>query len=137
MLLILYGCTQNAKDNTAMIGAKEESVPSSSQEKYNEYLLLMSEEQRSEFLKLETDIERNQFLQFQGLEQQKYLQQHLGQGMGPQQVLELLGKPVIQETELTLQDKKIKWTYFFFNGIRNVQYAVFFEQGQVKKWEIQ
>ncbi|NUM33799.1 MAG: hypothetical protein HUU50_04615 [Candidatus Brocadiae bacterium] len=130
----LTSCTQSTKERALVIETPAEPKVGPTNEKYNEYLLLMNEQQRSAFFKCQNDGERERFLQSESLDHQKYLKQNLKKGMASEKVLEILGNPVMKEVNMSLAGKESRWTYSQFNGYRSVQYHVIFINNKLKEW---
>lgn len=132
----MCGCGQSAKWPEPPATTQQTAKPTPVPEKYNEYLLIMDDNQRARFFKLESAAERDRFIEAEGIQQKKYLDEHLRIGMTPEKVEELLGRPLINETEMDVQNKKMQWVYRVFNGYRNVKYLVWFKNDKVTDWKV-
>ncbi len=104
--------------------------------KYNPYLLLMNDQQRAHFFKLSSDLHRDRFLQAQGIKQKKVLQQTLQEGMSTQDVLKILGNPIVTERNKDIIEDETRWIYKEFNGYRNIQYAIIFQNDKLTHWKL-
>lgn len=136
LTVALVACTQSTKDVSTVDQISKEKKQDPLDEKYNPYLLLMSEDQRARFFKLESDHYRESFLRAEGLEQQKYLNDHLKKGMPLKKVQELLGGAHTKQVDMFVEGKETTWIYSDFNGYRKIKYATIFLNDQLVRWKV-
>lgn len=133
----VIGCGQNAKwPETTSKSEASAQTQRTFPEKYNDYLLLMEPEQRARFFRLEMDGDRERFIQGEGIQQKKYLNDHLTVGMSSEKVEELLSRPMVSDVDMTPQGKKMQWVYSHFNGFRNIKYIVIFQNNRLTEWKV-
>jgi hypothetical protein len=136
-VMLFCGCGQSAKWPEQTAAPQPTTQPTTPvQEKYNEYLLIMNDSQRARFFKLESVAERDRFIEAEGIQQKKYLDDHLRVGMAPEKIEEILGRPLVNEVEMGTQRQKMQWVYRVFNGYRNIQYLVWFKNNKVTEWKV-
>ena len=139
-IVMAGGCGQTTKwpDQTTSKPSvtTQPALPTTFSEKYNDYLLIMDDSQRSRFFKLESDPERERFIESEGIQQKKYLDDHLTVGMSADRVAEVLGRPLVNEVIMDVDQKSGQWVYNSFNGYRNVKYMVTFKNDLVTGWRV-
>ncbi len=131
-IILITGCSQHKQTTleTSIVSQTQ------SQEKYNEYLLLMTEKQRIKFFNCQNDTEKQNFLQAEGLECYKEIQSKLTLGITPYRVQELLGNPWLKDVTFHDTGKEIRWIYNDFNGYKTISYILIFQNDELTSWSL-
>ena len=124
--LALSGC------DSAAVGDRDRA--------FADYYPLMTDQERVDFGSLRLVEERRDFVREHGLDIQLMLNRRLRNGMDPDAVTEILGKPYNVESHRTAHGPRagmhVAWFYRSLEGVsRPIIYSVRFHDGKVEGWD--